>query len=224
MISLDKKTGINLKKGNSIRLEKDGAKLRHICIGLNWGAITSNGFLSILTGPTSSAVDLDGAVSLFSAGDEQETVYYGKLMSYNGAVQHSGDDLTGDLNGDDGLDNEVITIDLSNVDNHIDEIFIYLNSYKGQDFGDIPYSKLRIYEGTPGQVNDVLATFNLSVEEKFKGYVSMVMGKLTRNGNDWGFTAIGDPIRARRIENIISHLKEDYANRPDDSWNIQTYR
>lgn len=212
MITLDKKTGINLKKGSSIRLEKDGIRLRQICIGLNWGAITKKGFFSALTGTQTINVDLDGAVSLFAGDQLTETIYFRKLVSDNGAIRHSGDDLTGDLDGDDGLDNEIITIDLQRVQPNVDTIYIYLNSYEGQDFGQIPYSKVRIFEGTPDYVNDVLATFNLSVEEKFKGNVSMMMGKLVRSGvNNWDFTAVGEPIKPRKIEGIESYLK---ANRP----------
>lgn len=211
MISLSKKTGINLKKGTSIKLEKDGTKLQQICIGLNWGAIKEYGFLSMLTGPSTESVDLDGGVTLFSGGKVTETIYYGNLNSSNRSVIHSGDDLTGDLDGDDGLDNEIITVDLTKIESHVDTIYIYLNSYKGQNFGDIPFSKLRIYEGTPERVNDVLATFNLSVEDKFEGYVSMIMGKLKRKGNNWDFIAIGEPVAARKIESIVSHLKNTHA-------------
>ena len=212
MIALDKKTGINLKKGASIKLEKDGMRLKQICIGLNWGAIHKKGFFRSLTGSNTVSVDLDGAVSLFAGNQLMETVYYRKLVSYNGAIYHSGDDLTGDLNGDDGLDNEVITIELPYVEPHIDSIYIYLNSYKGQGFGDIPYSKVRIYEGRPDYVNEVLATFNLSVEEKFKGYVSMMMGKLTRdNGSNWQFTAIGEPLSPRKIPEIESYLRRQQS-------------
>ncbi|MEL7144839.1 MAG: TerD family protein [Bacteroidota bacterium] len=209
MITLNKKTGINLKKGASIKLEKEGTRLRQICIGLNWGAIQKKGFLWNLTGTQTVSVDLDGAVSLFAGNQLTETIYYQKLVSYNGAIRHSGDDLTGDLDGDDGLDNEVITIELPQVEPHIDAIYIYLNSYKGQDFGEIPYSKVRIYEGTPDYVNEVLATFNLSVENKFKGYVSMMMGKLTRAaGNKWQFTALGEPLRPRKIPQIETYLRQ----------------
>lgn len=212
MIALDKKTGINLKKGSSIRLEKDGIRLRKICIGLNWGAITKKGFFRALTGSQTISVDLDGAVSLFAGDQLAETIYFRKLVSDNGAIRHSGDDLTGDLDGDDGLDNEIITIDLARIESQVDSIYIYLNSYQGQDFGDIPYSKVRIFEGTPEYVNDVLATFNLSAEEKFKGNVSMMMGKLVRSGvNNWDFKAIGEPIKPRKIEGIEAYLK---TNRP----------
>ena len=207
MIALEKKTGINLKKGSSIKLEKEGQPLRHICIGLNWGAIERKGLLGTLLGGN-IPVDLDGAVTTFEGDEIHETIYFKRLYSRDGAIRHSGDDLTGDMNGDDGLDNEVITIDLPYVNENIDSIYIYLNSYQQQDFGDIPYSKLRIYEGTPTHVNEVLATFNLSTEEKFKGYVSMIMGKLVRVGNGWKFDTIGEPVSPRKIPDIAWHLRQ----------------
>lgn len=211
MIVLEKKSGINLKKGSSIRLEKDGRQLHKVCLGLNWGAIRKNGFLSSLFGSYTEAVDLDGAVSLFEGKHVSETIYFRNLISRNGAVRHSGDDLTGDLDGDDGLDNETISIDLDHIDPAVDKIFVYLNSYQGHDFGQIPYSKVRIFEGTPFQVNDVLATFNLSVEPKFNGYVSMVMAKLVRLRNGkWEFVAIGEPINSNNIAGIESILHKEY--------------
>lgn len=209
MITLDKHTGINLKKGSSIRLEKEGRKLERICVGLNWGAIRRKGLMRALMG-NSVAVDLDGAVSTYAAGNLYETVYFNHLMSEDRAIGHSGDDLTGDLDGDDGLDNEVITINLKRVSRDIDTIFIYLNSYEGQDFGEIPYSKLRIYEGVPDRVDDTLATFNLSVEQKFKGYVSMIMGKLVRTGDSWTFHTIGEPVNPEKIPAIARHIKQVY--------------
>jgi tellurium resistance protein TerZ len=209
MITLDKHTGINLKKGSSIRLEKEGRKLERICVGLNWGAIQRTGLMRILMG-NSIAVDLDGAVSTYSKGALFETIYFNHLMSVDRSIRHSGDDLTGDLDGDDGLDNEVITINLKQVSPEIDTIFIYLNSYEVQDFGDIPYSKLRIYEGTPDYVDETLATFNLSVEQKFKGYVSMIMGKLIRSGDNWTFHTIGEPVKPKKIPPIAQHIRQVY--------------
>lgn len=212
MITLEKSTGINLKKGTSINLEKAGRKLEHVCVGLNWGAIPRTGILGSILGG-SVAVDLDGAVTTFAGEKFHETVYYQHLYSIDGSIRHSGDDLTGDLHGDDGRDNEVITIDLRLVSPRVDKIFIYLNSYKEQDFGEIPYSKLRIYEGSPSHVDDVLATFNLSVERKFSGFVSMVMGVIERTGSGWKFTTIGEPVGSKNIPEIARRLKEDFLHR-----------
>ena len=209
MIALDKTNGINLKKGTSINLEKDGRHLEHVCVGLNWGAIPRTGFLGSIMGG-SVAVDLDGAVSTFSGDRLHETVYYNHLYSIDGSIRHTGDDLTGDLSGDDGLDNEVITIDLRLVSPSVDRIFIYLNSYKEQDFGEIPYSKLRIYEGTANHVEEVLATFNLSVDPKFGGFTSMIMGRIDRTPAGWKFTTIGEPVSSRNIPEIAQKLKKGF--------------
>lgn len=209
MIALDKKTGINLKKGTSINLEKEGRQLEHICVGLNWGAIPRSGVLGSIFGGT-VPVDLDGAITTFAGRRMIETVYFDHLYSIDGSVRHSGDDLTGDLNGDDGLDNEVITIDLKLVSPRVDKIYIYLNSYKGQDFGEVPYSKLRIYEGSPSLVEDVLATFDLSTEERFKGYVSMIMGRLDRVEKGWKFTTVGMPVSSKSIPEIARKLEREF--------------
>ena len=111
-ISLNKKTGISLKKGSKISLQKEGKKLEQVCIGLNWGAIEKKGFFSFLAG--SETVDLDGSVTTFdSAKNELETIYYHKLRSKDKSIVHSGDDRSGDVGGDDGKDNEVIQLDLT---------------------------------------------------------------------------------------------------------------
>ncbi len=206
MIALEKKTGINLKKGNSISLEKDGRNLQKVCFGLNWGAIQRKGLLSGWLKSTES-VDLDGAITTFAGQNVKETIFFNHLTSKDGSIVHSGDDLTGDLSGDDGLDNEVITIDLRKVSSEVDTLYIYLNSYKGQDFGEIPYSKLRIFEGSQSHIDDVLATFNLSTEPKFRGFVSMLMGKLVRTSKGWDFKTIGQPLKSGSIADIEWFLK-----------------
>lgn len=210
MITLDKKTGINLKKGTSIRLEKNGIPLNNVCIGLNWGAIDrSPKILNHFLG--SKTVDLDGSVGLFSNGKCVDTVYYRKLISSDGSIKHSGDDLTGDMNGDDGLDNEVIVSRLSKVSRNVDQIVFFLNSYKKQDFAEIPYSKIRIYEGTPSHVKEVLATFNLSSDDKYAGYISMVMAKIVKQAdNSWKFHAIGEPVKSTSVRDTIKVIKERF--------------
>jgi tellurium resistance protein TerZ len=59
----------------------------------------------------------------------------------------------------------------------------------------------------------VMATFNLSADDKYKGYVSMIMGKLYRKGNSWEFLSIGEPVQAERIERTIEHIKNTYFNK-----------
>ncbi|MEM9681382.1 MAG: TerD family protein, partial [Bacteroidota bacterium] len=201
-LDLNKKTGINLSKGSKISLEKDGKHLEEVCVGLNWGAIKRPVFFGLFK--ETVAVDLDGSVTMYDENKSiVETVYYKKLRSKDGAVIHSGDDRDGDVMGDDGFDNEVIQVKLNQVNPKVQTIVFYLNSYNGQDFADVPYSKIRIFEGSPHKVNSVFATFNLSAEESFKGSISMVMGKLIRSGNNWEFLTIGDAVPAKNIDETI---------------------
>ena len=208
-ISLNKKTGISLKKGSSISLAKNGKHLEEVCIGLNWGAIQKKSFFNLIS--TAEDVDLDGSVCMFDAnGKALDTVYYHNLQSQDGAIKHSGDDTGGDVGKDDGLDNEVIELQLTKINPEVEEIFFFLNSYKRQDFATIPYSKIRIFEGNKKQVKEVMATFNLSAEEKYKGYVAMIMGRLIRKGNTWEFISIGEPVNTPRVDDTIKYIQQRY--------------
>ena len=91
---------INLTKGQKIDLRKaSGERLTNFCVGVNWGMIEKKG----LFGTRKVAVDLDASCALFNANNEPlDIVYFGQLRSKDGAIFHSGDDLTGDADGDDG--------------------------------------------------------------------------------------------------------------------------
>lgn len=208
-MDLTKKTGINLTKGSKISLEKNGTNLTEITIGLNWGAIKTPGFLGIFS--STESVDLDGTIAMFDAqGQWIDTVYYKKLVSSDKAVRHSGDDRSGDTGNPDEFDNETIYIELNKVNPKVDSIFIFLNSYKKQDFDTIPYSKIKIYEGNPNTVKSIFATFNLSKEEDFKGKISMIMGKVERQNTGWQFKTIGDALDAKNIDQTIDTILEKY--------------
>jgi tellurium resistance protein TerZ len=203
----DKFMALNLTKGDKLNLIKDnGTKLNNICVGLNWGAIVKVGMFE--------AVDLDSSAVVFNTQNVPlDVIYFGKpkrmidgvqtIVSDDGAIKHSGDDLTGDLDGDDGLDNEIITVDLRSLRPEADKILFLLNSFKGQDFATIPYAYLRIYEGTATRVDNVFAKFNVAAEAKYKGAVSMVMGKLYKYKGEWKFETIGEPTPDRQLRETI---------------------
>jgi len=201
---------INLEKGQRINLEKsNGNKLQNICVGINWGAIVKKGLFGI--GSTQEAVDLDASCALFNEAKQvEEVVYYGNLKSKNGAVKHSGDDLTGDMEGDDGLDNEVITLDLSTLSATTNYVAFVLNSFRGQDFGSIPFASIRIYEGTPKRVNEVFAKYDIAHGAGFAGHVSMVMGVFYKRNGEWKFNAIGEPTKDRDLQNTVKTVTEKY--------------
>lgn len=199
---------INLQKGQRISLEKsNGSKLQHVCVGINWGAIEKKG----LFGKKKEAVDLDGSCALYNDNKQVvDVVYFRNLRSKDRAIAHSGDDLTGDLNGDDGMDNEVITVDFAQLDPSVTSVAFFLNSFQGQDFALIPFASIRIYEGTPSKVNEVFATYNIAGDTGFAGHVSMVMGVFYKKNGEWKFNAIGEPTKDRDLQQTVDTIMRNY--------------
>ncbi len=200
---------INLVKGQKINLKKDnGSTLQNICVGVNWGAIEKKGWLG---GVKKEAVDLDASCVLYdNSKNAVEVIYFGSLKSKDGSIKHSGDDLTGDMDGDDGLDNEIITVDFSKLSSNVEHVAFVLNSFRGHDFGTIPFASIRIYEGTPTRVNEIFATYNIAKGEGFAGHVSMVMGVFYKRNGEWKFNAIGEPTKDRKLEETIKTVQQNY--------------
>ncbi|WP_367915211.1 TerD family protein [Leadbetterella sp. DM7] len=200
---------INLQKGQRINLKKDnGATLQNVCVGVNWGAIEKRGWFG---GISKEAVDLDASCALYDKSKNLlDVVYFGNLHSKDGSILHSGDDLTGDMDGDDGLDNEIITLDFSKLHSSVESVAFVLNSFRGHDFGTIPFASIRIYEGTPTRVNEVFATYNIAKGEGFAGHVSMVMGVFYKRNEEWKFNAIGEPTKDRKLEETIKTVQAKF--------------
>ena len=221
-ISLEKK----LEKGQRINLEKsDGSKLTEFCVGVNWGAIeTSGGFLGF--GKKTVDVDLDLSCVLVDSNNKMFDHIYsplykpeflqrygmpaGKLDTNDRALHHSGDDLEGDKGGDDGLDNEIITVNLSKVNSNVSQIFFFLNNVGREDFSQIPYAKIRMYEGTPERVKEVFASYNVSAESVYSGKRAIIMGKLYKKGDEWKFHAVGDPTDDNNLCETIARILKSY--------------
>jgi len=198
---------INLQKGQRIVLEKkDGSTLNNFCIGANWGVIKGRG---IFGGEKNISVDLDLSVGLFNKKRQLVNTIYFRNLSERG-IRHSGDDLVGDKFGDDGLDNEVISINLNDIASNVEQIVFVLNSYKKQDFATIPFASIRLYEGTPSQVNRIFATYNIASDKKFAGYVSMILGKLYKHNGKWKFSAIGEASKARNLRDTLNVVEDRF--------------
>lgn len=221
---------IRLEKGQRINLEKEtGAKLTNFCVGCNWGAITEKRFFGLSTHVVD--VDLDLSCLMFDAegkpidhiwsplyrfGDRKIGLPNGKLDSIDRALHHTGDDLTGDQNGDDGLDNEIITVDLKRVNLQVNSIVFFLNIYNNNeysgDFSGIPYASIRMFEGTPDKApKQVFASYNVATKTDCVGMRGLVMGKLYRRNGDWKFAAIGDAFPDPTIVNTIARVMKDYS-------------
>ena len=221
-ISLEKK----LEKGQRINLEKsDGSKLTAFCVGVNWGAIeTKGGFLGL--GKKTIDVDLDLSCILIDSNNKFFDHIYsplyridflnhygmpkGKLDTNDRALHHSGDDQEGDKGGDDDLDNEIISVNLSQVNSRVTQIFFFLNNVGKEDFAKIPYAKIRMYEGTPTKVNRVFASYNVAAEQQYAGKRALIMGKLYKKNDEWKFHAIGDPTDDGNLCETIKRILKSY--------------
>lgn len=217
---------IRLEKGQKINLEKNnGSKLTNFCVGCNWGAIVSGGFLGI--GKSVQDVDLDLSCLLFDGnGNIMDHIYSplykpeflarygmprGKLDTNDYALHHSGDDLQGDQGGDDGLDNEIITVDLSRINPAVSQIFFFLNNCGREDFSQIPYASIRMYEGTPQRVQEVFASYDVAADPKFRGMTALIMGKLYKRNGEWKFSAIGDAYPDKNLCETMQRIATNYA-------------
>ena len=220
---------IRLEKGQRINLEKEtGAKLTNFCVGCNWGAIVKKTFFGL----SSSVVDVDLDLSclmfdaegkpidhiyspLYRFGDRNVGLPNGKVDSVDHALHHTGDDTQGDQNGDDGLDNEIITVDLNKVSSQTNSIvfffYIYNNNEFSGDFSEIPYASIRMYEGTATKVHSVFAQYDVATKDNCRGMRALVMGKLYRRNGEWKFAAIGDAFEDRNIVQTIGRVMKDYS-------------
>jgi len=229
-IILEKK----LEKGQRINLEKsDGSRLTEFCVGVNWGAIEyqaveSSGFLGLSkkTVTKTMDVDLDLSCVLIDGNNNLFDYIYspeyrieflqhykmpkGKLDTNDRALHHSGDDRAGDKGGDDELDNEIITVNLLKVNSNVSQIFFFLNNVGKEDFSQIPYAKIRMYEGTPTQVKRIFASYNVSAERQYSGKRAIIMGKLYKKNDEWKFHAIGDPTDDNNLCLTIQRILKSY--------------
>lgn len=219
---------IKLEKGQKIDLtKKGGGTLTSFCVGVNWGAIETQKKGLFGTKTVKAEVDLDlSCILLFDDGNRWDHLYSplynpemlqraglpaGKLITADGALRHSGDDLTGDMDGDDGLDNEIISVDLTRVNPGISQIFFFLNNVGTEDFSMIPFAKIRMYEGTPTVVNEVHAEFDVVADASYRGKTALVMGKLYKHNGEWKFSAIGDATADPHFVATLKNIIDNYA-------------
>lgn len=182
---------ISLTKNQSVSLSKESSSLSQLQFGLGWDPIKKKGFLSGLLGG-SGAIDLDaGCVLLGSAGNKIDTIWFRKLQSSCGSVIHSGDNLTGEGDGDD----EVINVNLSKLSGNVEYLVFTVNSFRGQTFNDVDNAFCRVVD----QSGKELARYKLTEQGSHTG---IVIASLRRNNGNWDFTAHGHACRGRTIDDM----------------------
>lgn len=198
---------ISLQKGQRVDLTKGNPGLSRIMVGLGWDPVdnrSGKGFFGTLFGGGNAApnVDCDASVLLLSENEkltnQKDVVYFGNLTSADGSVEHSGDNLTGDGDGDD----EQIFIALTKVPANIQKIVFVVNIYdcvkRKQHFGMIKNAYIRIVN--PSTREDLIR-YNLS--DDYSGKTSLIVGEIYRNGTDWKFAAIGNGTSATGLNELV---------------------
>lgn len=185
--------GITLEKKQTISLEKQaGNSLRRVSMGLGWDAAKTGGFLSKIFGDGES-IDLDASCIMMDANKNMiDSVWFGQLKSKEGSITHSGDNRTGDGDGDD----ETIYVDLLALPVSVKYLVFTVNSFTGQNFSKVANAYCRLVDDTTGKE---LARYNLSDQGAHTG---MIMAYLTRNGADWTMTAVGEKASGRTVRDL----------------------
>lgn len=172
--------GVSLSKGGNVSLTKEAPNLTAVAVGLGWDIRSTTG------------ADFDLDASAIAAGadkkviSDQHFIFFNNLRSPDGSIEHTGDNTTGEGEGDD----EVINVDLSAVPANIESIFFPVSIYDGetrsQSFGQVRNAYIRVVDRANGSE---LARYDLSEDASTE--TAMVFGELYRNGAEWKFRAIG---------------------------------
>tara|TARA_B100001146_G_scaffold220728_1_gene229868 strand:+ start:183 stop:761 length:579 start_codon:yes stop_codon:yes gene_type:complete len=171
---------ISLQKGSNISLTKTAPGLSKINVGLGWDVRTTAG----------ADFDLDAAALLVDASGKvtsaDDFIFYGHLNHPTGAVVHTGDNLTGEGDGDD----EVIIVSLDVTPADTDRIVFAASIYdadaRGQNFGQVRNAFIRLVNA---DTKEEVARYDLS--EDYAVETALVFAELYRNNGEWKFRAVG---------------------------------
>jgi len=188
---------INLEKGQKINLKKNnGDKLKKVYMGLGWEPAVKT-FLGIPIG-IGESIDLDAScVMMDSNNNIIETISFRNLRSSDRSIFHSGDNLTGQGDGDD----EVIEVDLERVPSNVTKIVFTINSFRGQTFDKVKDCFSRLVDKTN---NTEFCRYRLSESGNHTG---MIMSKLEKVNNEWHMKAIGEPCIGRTVDQVFNKIK-----------------
>ncbi|AYF74231.1 stress protein [Nocardia yunnanensis] len=171
-----------LRAGDTVALRRQGADLSFVKMGLGWDPV----HVQHKWGSRPVEIDLDASALVYAGNDLIDAAYYGQLVTKDGAIRHSGDNLTGEGKGDD----EVITVDLTRIGPHVTAIVFVITSYAGHTFERVRNAFWRLIDGT---TSSELTRSNLSAGGPHTG---MVVAKVHREDGIWKVQALGHPIQA----------------------------
>lgn len=171
---------ISLQKGANISLDKIAPGIGKCVVGLGWDSRSTDG----------ADFDLDASAFMLNENgkivSDHHFIFYGALTSPCGSIEHTGDNLTGDGDGDD----ESIKINLDEVPINIKKIVIGVtihdSSARSQNFGQVSNAFMRVVDEISG--NEVVR-YDLS--EDYSTETALIFGELYRHNNEWKFRAVG---------------------------------
>ncbi|MGP1907028.1 TerD family protein [Metabacillus sp. JX24] len=172
---------ISLSKGQRIDLTKTNPGLTKVIIGLGWDTNKYSGGRDF---------DLDASAFMADAGgkvqNDHEFIFYNNLKSPEGAVEHTGDNRTGEGDGDD----EQMIIDFSLMPSHVEKIGITVTIHdadaRSQNFGQVSNAFVRVVNA---DTSEEVLRYDLG--EDFSVETAVVVCELYKHGQDWKFNAIG---------------------------------
>lgn len=197
---------ISLNKGGNINLTKEIPNLTKIGVGLGWESRTTSG----------ADFDLDASAFLLGSNgrvrSDDDFIFYKQLESTCHSVKHTGDNRTGDGDGDD----ETILVDLTKVPSNIEKVVftvtIYDHSSRHQNFGMVSDAYIRIYDQNQFVIDPLsgksspkeIARFDLS--EEASNVTSMIFAEIYRYNGEWKFKAVG-----QGFDNGLAELARNFG-------------
>ena len=171
---------VSLSKGGNVSLSKEAPGLTAVLVGLGWDARTTTG----------TDFDLDASAIMVKADgkvvSDSHFVFFNNKTSPDGSVEHTGDNLTGEGEGDD----ESIKVNLATVPAEVDKIVFPVSIYeaesRSQSFGQVRNAFIRIVNQAGGTE---LARYDLTEDASTE--TAMLFGELYRSGAEWKFRAVG---------------------------------
>ena len=171
---------ISLQKGGNVSLSKEAPSMSKMIIGLGWDVRATDG----------ADFDLDGSAFLLNESgkvrSDADFIFYNQSKSADGSVEHTGDNRTGEGEGDD----EQIIIDLGKVPADVQKIAISVTIHdaeaRGQNFGMVSSAFIRCINADD---NSEIARFDLSEDASVE--TAMIFGEVYRHNGEWKFKAIG---------------------------------
>ena len=172
--------GVSLTKGGNVSLSKAAPGLTAVTVGLGWDARTTTG----------QGFDLDAsAIGCNAEGkvlSDTHFVFFNNLKSPDGAIEHTGDNTTGEGEGDDEQIKVALAATPAEIDKIVFSVSIYDAETRAQSFGQVRNAYIRVVNQAD---SEELARYDLSEDASTE--TAMIFGELYRNGAEWKFRAVG---------------------------------